>query len=73
MKKKLHTKSFEHYYFWRTSEDQEIDLISTYDEKLTAYEIKYSNTKAKIPDLFFKTYPHAQGHIITVDTMLEHL
>ena len=45
------------YYFWRTKQQQEIDLIEEYEGRLSAYEIKWSkNTNLKIPKTFTKNY-----------------
>ena len=48
-------------HFWRTTQQQEIDLIETDTEKLNAIEIKYNPaTKAKFSSTFTGAYPHAQ-------------
>jgi hypothetical protein len=53
------------YYFWRTYDQQEIDLIEEISGQLFAYEFKYSNTKlAKIPVAFKNAYPEAKFHIV---------
>lgn len=47
-------------YFWRTSQQQEIDLIETDAGSLSAFEFKW-NTKSKVrfPETFTKNYPNA--------------
>jgi uncharacterized protein len=48
------------YYFWRTYDNQEIDLIEQSDGKLQAIECKWTLTKkARIPAAFPKAYPDA--------------
>ena len=48
-------------HFWRTTQQQEIDLIETDTEKLNAIEIKYNPaTKPKFSSTFTGAYPHAQ-------------
>lgn len=42
-------------YFWRTYDQQEIDLIEGKDTYLLAIECKRKNDKYKIPTAFFKT------------------
>jgi uncharacterized protein len=56
-------KKFNHYsrlsknlYFWRTYDQQEIDLIEEYDGNLSAFEFKYNSDKAKFPRIFADTY-----------------
>src|ERR1700749_3071619 len=45
-------------YFWRTHQQQEIDMIEETGGKLYAWEFKWSeNTKVKIPASFLEAYP----------------
>ena len=55
------------YYFWRTTQQQEIDLIKVLDTKAEAIEIKYnSKQKAKFSKTFVNNYqPEA---LITINT-----
>lgn len=50
-------------YFWRTTNQQEIDYIEDVRGKINGYEIKW-NAKAKIPKLFKETYS-AEVEVIT--------
>ena len=50
-------------YFWRTTNQQEIDYIEDLGGKINGYEIKW-NAKAKIPKLFKETYS-AEVEVIT--------
>ena len=52
-------------WYWRTTEQQEIDYIEEENGQLSAYEFKW-NPKAKgsIPNSFKKTYPTANINII---------
>ena len=59
------------YYFWRTYDQQEIDLIETKEDKITAVDFKWGNQKKKIPGFFAKNYPHAQFEIINKDNYLD--
>lgn len=54
------------FYFWRTTQQQEIDLIEEENGCLTAIEFKW-NTKsnAKISKTFTKAYPQAKTKIVT--------
>jgi hypothetical protein len=52
-------------WYWRTTEQQEIDYVEEENGQLSAYEFKW-NPKAKgsIPNSFKKTYPTATTNII---------
>jgi uncharacterized protein len=53
-------------YFWRTTQQQEIDLIEEDTEKLTAFECKWNQfAKAKIPQTFTENYPVSETHIVS--------
>ena len=58
----------EHYcnsYFWRTSQQQEIDYIEEYSGKLHAYEFKWNPLKkVKFPVTFIKNYSEIETNII---------
>jgi uncharacterized protein len=51
-------------YFWRTYDQQEIDLIEEYGGKLSAFEFKYNTDKAKFPKIFSTTYPDSSFTLI---------
>lgn len=52
-------------YFWRTTQQQEIDLIEERYGSLAAFEFKYSeNKKVTLPKTFLRAYPDAKTHII---------
>jgi predicted AAA+ superfamily ATPase len=47
-------------YFWRTTEQQEVDYLEEMDGKLSAYEIKWQEKKSqKFSVTFMKNYPEA--------------
>lgn len=57
-------------YFWRTTQQQEIDLVEEYDEKLTAYEFKWSRTeKVRFPQTFTTNYPDATTQVISPENV----
>ncbi|GAA0532478.1 ATP-binding protein [Chitinophaga japonensis] len=54
------------YYFWRTYDQQELDLIEVNNrQELTAFECKWKAGKIRIPTAFGKAYPHAIFNGIT--------
>lgn len=62
-------------YFWRTTEQQEIDYIEENNGKFTLFEMKWNPKKAKIavPKSFVKAYGEQDFHIITPDNYLDFL
>jgi predicted AAA+ superfamily ATPase len=60
------------YYFWRTYDQQEIDLIEEISGELNAYEFKFSSTKKKnIPSAFKNTYPKAKFKVVNPENFYE--
>lgn len=59
------------YYFWRTYDGQEIDLIELNNGQLQALECKWKDAKAKIPIAFAKGYPEAKFAIVDKENYLE--
>lgn len=56
------------FYFWRTTQQQEIDYIEESEEGLYAYEFSRNvNKKKKIPSTFLKAYDVKQSEIINTD------
>lgn len=58
-------------YFWRTYEQQEIDLVEEIDGKLSAYEIKYGKKSSKVPSQWLKSYPGAGFESINKENYLD--
>jgi predicted AAA+ superfamily ATPase len=52
-------------YFWRTYDQQEIDLIEEREGKLFAFDMKWKQDKIKPPAGFIKTYPDSKFSVIT--------
>jgi predicted AAA+ superfamily ATPase len=53
------------HWFWRTTEQQEIDYLEEEDGKLTAFEFKWNpSAKLTIPNSFKQAYPSAEIKII---------
>lgn len=59
------------YFFWRTYDGQEIDLLELNNGQLQALECKWKEHKVKIPVAFAKAYPAAQFSIINKDNYLK--
>lgn len=52
------------FYFWRTYDQQEIDLIEERAGRLYGYEVKWKKAKAKPPSDWLKSYNNAQYEIV---------
>lgn len=59
------------YFFWRTYDRQEIDLLELHNGKLEALKCKWKNNKAKIPIAFEKAYPDATFTVIDQENYLQ--
>jgi uncharacterized protein len=61
-------------YFWRTSQQQEIDYIEEIDGKLRSFEIKYNaNKKVKMPLTFSRNYPDSDFYIVNSENFYDYL
>lgn len=61
-------------YFWRTAQQQEIDLIEEDSDGLYAYEFKWgSRAKAKFPSTFTSSYQVSETAVITPQNMEDFL
>ncbi len=54
-----------HHYFWRLKSGAELDLIEETEGRLTAFEFKFSKSRAKPPLSWTKAYPDANFRLIT--------
>ena len=61
-------------FFWRTTQQQEIDYIEERDGQINAYEFKWNpNSKKRIPRTFIKAYPESNSELITTDNYSDFL
>ncbi|HDS11813.1 MAG TPA: ATP-binding protein [Candidatus Wirthbacteria bacterium] len=54
-------------YFWRTYDQQELDLVEEKDGHLYGFEFKYSSKSYKAPPAFIKAYPESTIKMISRD------
>ena len=74
IKRNAYTNSYAQLYFWRTHEQQEIDLIEDEDGILKAFEFKWNpRTKAPCPKAFTNAYPNATFQLVTPDNLWDFL
>lgn len=64
IKKSIFMGTDKRFFFWRTYDGQEIDLIEETDGSLNAFEIKWGNKTHKIPGAFSTNYPKANFAVI---------
>ncbi|MFZ2900731.1 MAG: ATP-binding protein [Saprospiraceae bacterium] len=63
-----------HSYFWRTTQQQEIDYIEEYDGMLHAYEFKWNPAKSsRLPLPFREAYPGASFKVVHPNNYQEFL
>ena len=72
--KNMHnTGTHNNFYFWRTYDQQEIDLLEESGNELYAFEFKWGDKLPKIPAAFAAAYPHAVYKVINPKTYLNFL
>ena len=72
MKKRAYTPIYANIYFWRTYDQQEIDLVEEREGVLQGYEAKWSSKKGSRPPRgWLKTYSNAVYKVITPENYLD--
>lgn len=72
MKRNAYAGNTANYYFWRTYDQKEIDLIEEKGGRLRGFEFKWSPTrKAKAPKEWLETYPNASWEVISPENFAE--
>ena len=72
MKKDANAPQRTNFYFWRTYDQKEIDLVTEKNGMITAYEIKlHSSQKVNQFSKFQSIYPQSQIKLITSENLLE--
>ncbi len=62
---------YKDFYFWRTYDQQEVDLIEEDARQLTALEFKWGNKKVVEPAAFRRSYPMAKFYVVNRDNYNE--
>lgn len=73
LKKSHYTQQFAAHYFWRTYDQQEIDLIEEKHGIISGFEFKWTKSKSKIPTAFHSAYPNSKVETINPENFLEFL
>lgn len=71
IKKNNYLQNNAQYYFWRTYDQQEIDLVEETNGSLLAIDFKYGKGKKKAPTFFTKNYPNIPFDIINTENYLD--
>ena len=71
MKRHAYLEKDVSYYFWRTYQQQEIDLVEENKGELNAYEFKWGSKNATAPMTWKKSYPKATFNTINQTNFLE--
>ncbi len=72
LRRNSYRQTYAHTYFWRNTDQQEIDLVEETDGRLTAFEFKWNpKAKASMPASFAKAYPDAEWKVVTPDNFWE--
>ncbi len=57
-------------HFWRTTQQQEIDLVEEVDGHFAAYELKWGKTqKVRFPQTFTENYVGSETFVITPENI----
>ena len=71
VKRNAYCQSYAQMFFWRTTQQQEIDLIEEKDGKLSAYEFKWKHKKVNLPKPFVENYPESVISVISLENYHE--
>jgi hypothetical protein len=72
LKYRTYLPMYANIYFWRTYQQQEIDLIEEHGGKLYGYEFKWSHNKVvRPPSAWIETYKNSEFQVIHPDNYLE--
>ena len=73
MKRKHNNMAGTNLYFWRTYDQQEIDLIEEDGDIITAYEIKAGKKTPRLRKAFANAYPEAAYNIVNRDMFWDYV
>lgn len=73
VKQNLNERLNKEFYFWRTYDGQEIDLIEETSDSLTALEFKWGDKTPVVPKAFGIAYPEASFSVVNRDNYLRYL
>jgi len=71
MKRNSHREYRVNKYFWRTSDQKELDYVEEKGGSFTAFEFKFRKSKLTKPQIFLDTYPSSKIKLINSDNFIE--
>ncbi len=71
IKRNAYSNASADYYFWRTYDRKEVDLIEETAGKLYGYEFKWGEKRRKPPAEWLKTYADATYEVVTPSDYLD--
>jgi hypothetical protein len=71
MKNNSYSKLSVNYYFWRTYDQKEIDLIEERGGKLYGYEFKWNHKDVKAPKEWIEEYDSSEFEVIDKENFLD--
>ena len=71
VKRSLNHRLNTRFYFWRTYDKQEIDLIEEDEQHLAAFELKTGTKTPPAPKIFTTTYPAATYNVINRNNLID--
>ena len=71
IKRNAYSKTSAAYYFWRTYDQQEIDLVEERGGELSGYEMKLGPKKSAAPRAWLTAYPNATYEVINKENYLD--
>ncbi|MEE4287574.1 MAG: ATP-binding protein [Mariniphaga sp.] len=73
MKVNAYSDAFANSYFWRTYSGAELDLVEEKDGRLTGFEFKWGNKKAKAPVSWLENYENSGFYCINNENFVQWL
>lgn len=74
LKKNMYASADSFSYFWRTTDQMEVDYVETQPNRITAYEFKWNkDKKSRVTKAFTNRYPDAQIKTITPENYMDFL
>jgi len=71
IKKSLNENSPKEFYFWRTYDGQEIDLLEVSGDEISAFEFKWGDKTPDAPQAFSTAYPQATYQVVNRNNYLD--
>jgi predicted AAA+ superfamily ATPase len=71
VKKLRYQRASVNFYFWRTYDQKEIDLVEERDGVLFGYEMKWKKESGKPPKDFLEAYPQSSFEVVNRDNYLD--